>query len=119
MPMPRNRRNDWITKLDFHSRLERWYRSTDEPTIGGGAHRRTAWVWVRDGHLLAKLQAATTREAVAEYLELVREEPRPIAWRIVASATGRKSKIVFGRDEVVIPNFHLYAEPETVAAHRL
>jgi len=113
MPMQRNGRTDWIGKLEFHSRLRRWFDATDEPTVAGGsAHRRTAWVWVRDGHLLAKLQAGTTREAVGEYLELVKTEPRPLAWEVVESATGRRSKIVFGSGRTAIANFHLYAEPD-------
>jgi hypothetical protein len=113
MPMDRLARGDWIGKAEFNDRLARWFRETGEPVIGDpAAHRRTAWLWIRDGHLLAKLHADTTREAVAEYLELLRANPSPLAWTVVPSATGQMTKIAFGPEHAVIRNFHLYLDDE-------
>lgn len=113
MPMERVGRGEWITKAEFHDRLARWFRDTDEESIGDpSAHRRTAWVWIRDGHILAKLQADTTREAVAEYLEILRAHPRPLEWSVVPSATGQLTKIAFGPEKQTLRNFHLYVDDE-------
>jgi hypothetical protein len=115
MPMDRTGRAEWISKGEFHSRLRRWYRESDEPVIGDpDADNRTAWIWVRDGHRLARLNADTTREAVAEYLSLIRSLPGEVDWHVVASARGNLTKIAFGPDRVVLPSFHLYADPTTV-----
>lgn len=115
MPMDRTGRPDWISKAEFHSRLRRWLRDTDEPVIGDpDAHALTAWVWVRDGHRLARLNADTTRDAVDEYLALLRTVPGDVEWSIVPSARGNLTKIAFGPDRVILPSFHLYADPATV-----
>jgi len=118
MPMERLGRADWIRKGEFHSRLRRWFRETDEELIGDpGAHALTAWVWVRDGHRLARLNADTTRAAVGEYLALVRALPSgDVEWSIVPSARGNYTKIAFGPERVILPSFHLYADPATVPA---
>jgi hypothetical protein len=113
MPMERVGRGEWITKLEFHDRLARWLRDTEDRVVGDpDAHRRTAWVYVRDGHTLAKLHADTTREAVAEYLELVRTHRSPLEWTVVPSATGQLTKIAFGPERTTIRNFHLYLDDE-------
>jgi hypothetical protein len=115
MPMERVGRTDWIGKGEFHSRLRRWLRDTDEPVIGDPeAHALTAWVWIRDGHRLARLNADTTRDAVAEYVNLVRHAPGDLEWSIVPSARGNLTKIAFGPDRAILPAFHLYADPATV-----
>lgn len=115
MPMERLGRGEWITKPEFHARLRRWFRETDEPVIGDpDAHARTAWVWIRDGHRLARLNADTTRPAVADYLELLRSAPGELDWSIVPSARGHNTKIAFGPDRVVLPAFHLYVDPTTL-----
>ena len=112
MPLQRVSRGEWITRAEFHERLARWFRETDEPVVGEvSAHRRTAWVWVRDGHTLAKLHADTTREAVGEYLQLLRTNPSPLEWSIIPSASGQLTKIAFGPSRVTIRNFHLYHDP--------
>ncbi len=114
MPMERTGRGEWISKSEFHSRLRRWFRDTNDAVIGDpDAHALTAWVWVRDGHRLARLNADTTRDAVAAYLELVRTLPE-IDWSIVPSARGHPTKIAFGPDRIVLPAFHLYADPSTI-----
>lgn len=113
MPMQRLGRGEWISKAQFHDRLARWFRETREELIGEPtAHGRTAWLWVRDGHTLAKLQADTTRAAVAEYLVILRSHPSPLQWHVVPSATGHRTRIAFGPDRVTIRNFHLYADEE-------
>jgi hypothetical protein len=115
MPMARVGRGEWITKQEFHSRLARWHRGSAEPLVGDpDADRRTAWIWVRDGHRLARLFSDTTRDAVGEYLSLVRSLPRGVDWHIVPSATGQMTKIVFGPGRTAIDGFHLYMDPRTV-----
>lgn len=117
MPMERTGRQDWISKGEFHIRLRRWYRQTADTVVGDpAADKRTAWVWVRDGHRLARLNADTTRDAVGEYLALVRSAPADIEWHVVPSARGRLTKIAFGPDRIILPSFHLYADPSTVPA---
>lgn len=120
MPMQRVGRGEWIGKGEFHSRLRRWLRDTDEELIGDAdAHALTAWVWIRDGHRLARLNADTTRQAVNDYLELVRSAPGELEWSIVPSARGHFTKIAFGPDRVILPSFHLYADPGTVPSWML
>lgn len=119
MPMQRLGRADWIPKLEFHSRLLRWYRETDEAAIGDpDADRRTAWLWVRDGHRLARLFADTSREAVGQYLELLSEQRGELEWTVVPSAAGQWTKIALGPDQVVIDGFHLYVDPRTLPRRR-
>lgn len=113
MPMQRVARGGWITKAEFHERLTRWFRESREEMVGDpAAHRRTAWIYVRDGHTLAKLHADTRREAVAEYLELLRSHPSPIEWTVIPSATGQLTKIAFGPAKETLRNFHLYVDSE-------
>jgi len=115
MSMERVARGDWITKVEFHERLGRWYRETDDAVIGDpGTDRRTTWLWVRDGHRLARLFADTTREAVGQYLDLLRRLHGAIDWHVVPSAAGQNTKIAFGPDRVVFDGFHLYVDPSTV-----
>lgn len=117
--MERLGRAEWISKLEFHSRLQRWYRRTDEPVIGDPeADRRTAWLWVRDGHRLARLFADTARDAVGEYLELLNEHGGELEWSVVPSATGQLTKIALGPGRVVIDGFHLYVDPRTLPRKR-
>ena len=117
MPMQRLGRGEWITTPEFHARLRRWFRDTDDPVVGDpDAHARTAWVWIRDGHRLARLNADTTRSAVADYLVLLRAAPAELEWSVVPSARGRNTKIAFGPDRIVLPSFHLYVDPATLGS---
>lgn len=113
MPLERVSRADWITKAELHDRLAHWLSETEEDLVGDPrAHRRTAWVWVRDGHTLAKLHADTTRQAVAEYLVLVGLHQRRLEWTVIPSSTGHLTKIAFGPERRTIRNFHLYGDNE-------
>jgi hypothetical protein len=69
---------------------------------------------VRDGHRLARLNADTTRDAVAQYMALVQAAPGDLEWSVVPSARGNLTKIAFGPDRLILPSFHLYADPATV-----
>lgn len=114
--MERVGRADWITKPEFHARLGRWYRETTEGVIGDAeAHRRTAWIWIRDGHRLARLYADTSREAVSEYLTLAHALHGEVQWSVVPSATGKLTKIAFGPDRHLLDGFHLYVDPRTLS----
>lgn len=114
MPMERVGRGEWITKVEFHARLGRWYRETNEPVVGDpNADRRTAWVWIRDGHRLARLFADTTREAVREYLDLLLQHRGAVDWHVVPSASGQLTKVAFGPDRLGLDGFHLYVDPRT------
>lgn len=115
MPMARVGRGDWITKLEFHARLVRWFRESDEPVVGDpDAHRRTTWIWIRDGHRLVRLYADTTRESVGAYLALLRASPGDLSWTVVESAAGHLTKVAFGPDLVTLDGFHLYMDPRTL-----
>lgn len=119
MPMDRLGRAEWITKGEFHLRLGRWFRESDEPLIGDpSAHPLTAWLWVRDGHRLARLCADTTRPAVAEYIALLRHHGE-LDWIVVPSARGQPTKVAFGPDRVTVEGFHLYVDPSTVPRREL
>ncbi|MGH7502878.1 MAG: hypothetical protein ACREL7_14220 [Longimicrobiales bacterium] len=114
--MERVGRTNWITKPEFHARLRRWLRDTEEPVVGDpDAHRRTTWIWIRDGHRLARLYADTTREAVAEYLSLVQAGPGEMQWTVVPSASGHLTKFAFGPDRHLLDGFHLYIDPRTLS----
>lgn len=109
MPMERVEREQWITKTDFHRRIGQWYRESHEEQIGSpDAHGLTGWLWVRDGHLLAKLDADTTRSGVGEYLALLRDRRGDLVWSVVESARGQPTKIAFGDERRTIPGFYLY-----------
>jgi hypothetical protein len=119
MPMARVGRGNWITKVEFHSRLARWYRQGSDPVVGDpNADRRTAWIWIRDGHRLARLFSDTTREAVGEYLALVAALPAGVDWHVVRSSTGQMTKVAFGPDRVTVDGFHLYIDPRTIPSER-
>ena len=120
MPMDRIGRGEWVSKSEFHRRLDRWFRDSDEHTIGDpDAHPLTAWVWIRDGHRLAKLCADTTRTAVADYIALLRSRNGALDWSIVPSARGQPTKIVFGPDRTSVDGFHLYVDPSTLPRREL
>ncbi|MGH7504258.1 MAG: hypothetical protein ACRELX_01340 [Longimicrobiales bacterium] len=115
MAMQRLGRGEWITRSEFQFRLLRWYRESDEAVIGDpDAHPLTAWVWIRDGHHLAKLCADTTRAAVAAYILLLRGHHGELEWSVIPSARGQPTKIAFGADRTTIEGFHLYVDPTTV-----
>jgi hypothetical protein len=108
-PMERVERDAWITKLEFHRRLEDWYRESRAPLIGDpGVPGMTGWVFVRDGHMLAKLHADTTRAGVGEYLALLRSQRGELPWYVVESARGQPTKVAFGAERRIIPGFYLY-----------
>ncbi|MCI0432047.1 MAG: hypothetical protein L0271_00155 [Gemmatimonadetes bacterium] len=113
--MERVGRRDWITRLEFHARLVRWFRESDEPVVGDpDAHRRTTWIWIRDGHRLARLYADTTRESVAAYLNLLGSARGDLSWTVVESAAGHLTKVAFGPDQTILDGFHLYIDPRTL-----
>jgi len=115
--MARVGRGEWITKVEFHARLNRWYRETGEGLIGDpAADGRTAWLWVRDGHRLARLFADTTREAVRQYLDLLALHHGTVDWHVVPSSTGNLTKVAFGPERVTFDGFHLYIDPRTLPA---
>jgi hypothetical protein len=115
MPMERVGRGNWITKVEFQARLGRWYRDCTEPVIGDpGADRRTTWIWIRDGHRLARLFADTTREAVRDYLDLIAQLRGAVEWHVVQSSSGNLTKVVFGPNRIALDGFHLYIDPSTL-----
>lgn len=109
VPMERVEREAWITKTEFHRRLTEWYRRSSAPLIGDPeVPGMTGWVWVRDGHLLAKLDADTTRAGVGAYLDMLHERRGELSWSVVESARGQATKIAFGSERRIIPGFYLY-----------
>ena len=70
MPMKQIRREEALTKAEFHERLRDWLNSTDESRIGPeDVDGRTSWVHVRDGADVFGLHADTKRDAVDRYLQ--------------------------------------------------
>ncbi len=107
--MERVEREAWITKHEFHGRLTHWFRHSRAPVVGDpDVPGMTGWVWVRDGHLLAKLDADTTRAGVGAYLDMLHERRGEVAWSIVESARGQQTKIAFGSEQRILPGFYLY-----------
>jgi hypothetical protein len=110
MAMERVERDAWISKSEFHRRLAEWHQHSEDPIVGDpDVPGLTGWLWVRDGHLLAKLDADTTRSAVGAYLALLRERRGELTWSVVESARGQATKIAFGSERRIIPGFYLYA----------
>jgi hypothetical protein len=83
--------------------------SNNEPQIGDvDLQGRTPWVWIKDGVDLYNLHADTKREAVAEYLDLAKENALELEWTIVASQKGNPTKVAFGPEKKIIRGFYLY-----------
>jgi antitoxin (DNA-binding transcriptional repressor) of toxin-antitoxin stability system len=107
--MERVRRRNPVSKAEFHRRLQNWFELSDEGIIGDpDADGRTAWVWVQDGSLLAKLHADTPREAVEAYLRVLRSHGEPLKWSVAASQRGTPSKLAFGPEGTVLSSFYMY-----------
>src|SRR5690349_21327809 len=89
MPMERVRRNEAVSKAEFHRRLREWLQDTRDTMIGGGAmDGRTAWIYVNDDGVLYKLHADTRREAVLNYIALVAEFGDELAWEVAPNNGG-------------------------------
>lgn len=79
--------------------LQDWLATSSTGTIGSLGHGRRKLITVKlpDGRAAA-LNADTKREAVAEYLEEVRQRGASEAWAVVANRNGKLNKIVFRPD---------------------
>ena len=109
MPMMRVARHEPISKPEFHRRLKRWLESTNEVMIGpDGVDERTCWVYVRDGSQVFGLHVDTKRDAVAQYLELVRMHGDSLQWEVVESRRQRMTAVAYGPAGLRDTSFYLY-----------
>jgi hypothetical protein len=110
MPLDRVRLGEAITKREFHCRLREWLTDTDDATIGPpDIHKQTAWVHVRDGNSVYKLDADAHREAVTAYLGLVDLYGGDLGWQPVVNEQGRANAAGFGPNtERPTPLLYLY-----------
>jgi len=109
MSMKMVNRSEPTSKEELHCRLQVWLESDDDSQIGDlDVQGRTPWIWVKDGVDLYNLHADTKREAVAKYLELVKENGSDLDWIVVPSQKGNLTKVAFGPGKKIIPGFYLY-----------
>jgi hypothetical protein len=109
MAMEQVRRDQAISKEQFHSRLRDWLDNTDDNVIGPeGVDGRTAWIHVHDGSTVFVLHADTKREAVTFYLRLVEQHGGALAWKIAPSQRGKMTTVVYGPEKVRHRPFYLY-----------
>lgn len=105
----------------LYDRLDDWFTTTNEATIGDvDSHQgRTAWIRVEIGDELCRIHADTTRDGVAELRRLVREADRTLEWHVVANDRGNINKIAFGPSKVIIPGVYAYLGRTLDRMHRL
>ena len=109
MPMEQIRRNQAVTKHDFHLLLRQWIADTDDAIVGSETVQgRTSWVHVRDGTTMFSLHADATREAVTFYLQLVKRYGEDLAWNVTISQRGKMTAVVYGPQRVRHKPFYLY-----------
>ena len=108
--MERVRRNESLSKEQFHDSLRQWLASPAEGQIGQQAGQgRTPWVHVRDGSRIFALNADTSRKAVAHYLSLVDLHGDDLEWQIAPTQRGNMTAVVYGPAAERHKPFYLYA----------
>jgi len=109
MPMEQIRRNQALTKAQFHQRLRHWFQSTNDAIVGREEVRgQTAWVYVRDGTDMFVLNADTSRDAVDRYLQIVTAYGDDLQWEAAQSQRGNMTAVTYGPHHVRLPPFYLY-----------
>jgi hypothetical protein len=100
-----------LNKSEFHSRLKDfWLHSSDDETVGPkAAYGRRPWVYVRDGFRVFMLNADTKREAVGQYLQLLRQHDDDLRWEITASQQKKMTAVAYGPEQCRLKPFYLYA----------
>jgi hypothetical protein len=109
MPIERVRRDQALSKDQFHWRLRDWLDRTNDAVVGPeDVDGRTSWIHVRDGSTMFVLHADTPREAIAFYLHLVELHGDAITWEIAPSQRGKMTAVVYGPEKVRHKPFYLY-----------
>ena len=110
MPVERVRRDEALSKGEFHRRLRSWLQDTDDAIVGpDNVPGVRAWVYVRDGSSLFELHADTARVAVRDYLGLVDLHGDNLQWAITASDRGNMTAVLYGPKHLRLKPFYLYA----------
>jgi hypothetical protein len=110
VPLAEARRDQPLTKAQFHAALRDWLDTTKDAVVGPEAvDGRTPWVHVRDADKLFALHADTSRDAVTRYIQLLDLRGGDLAWEIVASQRGNMTAVAYGPRKVRIKPFYLYA----------
>jgi hypothetical protein len=102
------KRNEPLTKAEFHKRLREWMVNDDKQIGDISAHDRKAWIHVQSDSQLFQLHADTKRDAVKQYLDLVDSLGDDLQWEVVPSQMKKMSAVAFGPDKIRITSFYLY-----------
>jgi hypothetical protein len=108
MPLEQVRLNEAVDKSEFHSLLRDWLNSADDSTIGDADFGKSAWLHVRDAAARYRLNADTTRQGVAEYLQLVERYGDGLKWSVVANRDGVENAVAYGPESRRVRRFYLY-----------
>ena len=109
MPLHQVRRDEALTRTEFHRRLHDWLNNTDEERIGPeNVDGRTSWVYVRGDTNVFGLHADTRRSAVDQYLQIVMLHGDEVLWEIAESRRGNMTTVVYGPERLRCTSFYLY-----------
>lgn len=109
MPLTQVRRDQALNKSDFHSLLSDWLHNSNDETVGPKAtYGRRPWIYVRDGFRVFMLNADTKREAVGQYLKLLRQHNDDLRWEITASQQNKMTAVAYGPERRRLKPFYLY-----------
>jgi len=107
--MERVSRQQPISKTQFHQRLREWLEGGNELRVGPeDVIGVTAWIHVQDGSNIFGLHADTGRDAVNEYLEVVRQHGNDCRWEIALTERGKMNAVSYGPEPRRITSFYLY-----------
>ena len=110
MPMDKVRRDQALSKSQFHQRLRSWLDDSSDTVVGPeSVDGRTGWVHIRDGSDVFVLHADTRRDAVRSYLQLVTQYGDDLQWDIAESQRGKMTAVVYGPERLRQKSFYLYA----------
>lgn len=100
-----------LDRTQFHARLREWLLGCNEQRIGSANYGRTAWIHVRDGGNLFALNADTGRDAVNQYLEVVKLHGNDLRWDITETKRGNMTAVSYGPSLCRIESFYFYLIP--------
>jgi hypothetical protein len=110
MSMDKVRRDQAVTKAQFHQRLRSWFeKNTDDAVVGPeNVDGRSRWIHIRDGSNMFVLHADTKRDAVDHYLRIVARYGDDLQWTIAPSQRGKPTAVVHGSEQCRLKSFYLY-----------
>lgn len=112
MAMQKVGRHSPLSREELHERLQAWLIE-DELRIDGETegYGNSAWVYVRDGGRLFRLNRDTKQQGVQEYLRLVRQFGPDLPWEVRPNNNLKRPKenaVAFGPQHMLIKRFYLY-----------